>query len=425
MDHFAYKSGRLFAENVDLAALVAQVGTPVYVYSSATLRRHYTGIAEAFAELNPTICFAMKSLANLSVLKLLASLGSGFDVVSGGELFRAQRIGADMSKVVYAGVGKTDAEINQAIAAGIGLFNVESEQEFENLSRLAKQAGKTVRTALRVNPDVDPKTHVSISTGKKETKFGVDIERAERFFASYGRDPFAQLSAIHTHIGSQITTIEPYVQAITKVIALIDRLRTAGHAIETLDIGGGFGADYVTDQALPPTQYAQAILPLLRGKGLKLILEPGRQICCNAGVLLTAVQYVKQGGDKQFVIGDAAMNDLIRPPLYDAWHFIYPVQLASGEQPPRRTRDFHPAGAVKVDVVGGICESDDYLGKDRWLPPVQRGDLLAVYGAGAYGFTMSSQYNARPRVAEVLVEGDQFRVVRKRETYEDLIAGEE
>ncbi len=425
MDHFAYRSGTLYCEDVDLSALAAEVGTPVYVYSASTLKHHYRALAEAFAPLNPTICFAIKSLSNLSVMRLLAEQGAGFDVVSGGEIFRAARAGADMGKVVYAGVAKTDREIDQAIAAGIGYFNVESEQEFENIARRARQAGQVVQCALRVNPDVDPKTHTYTTTGKKETKFGVDIERAERFFASYGRDEFARLSAIHLHIGSPVNTTEPYVAAITKALAMIDRLAGQGYTIDTLDIGGGFGANYAEDQAPPATAYAKAIIPLLAERGLKVILEPGRQISCNAGVLVTEVQYVKQGGDKQFVIADAAMTDLIRPALYEGWHFIYPVRLGAGEQPPRRTKDFCPPGAVQVDIVGGVCESSDFLGKARMLPPVQRGDLLAVYSAGAYGFTMASQYNSRPRPPEVLVEGESYRIVRRRETYEDLLVGEQ
>jgi len=424
MDHFAYKSGRLFCEDVDLVDLAAEVGTPAYVYSAATLRHHYAAIAEAFAPLHPTICFAVKSLANLSVLRFLADLGAGFDVVSGGEVFRAQRAGADMSKVVFAGVGKTDREINDAIAAGVGVFNVESEAEFENLARLAQAAKTEVTAALRVNPDVDPKTHTYTTTGKKETKFGVDIERAERFFAAYGDDAYARLAGIHLHIGSPVYTTQPYVEAITKALGLIERLRAEGATIDTLDIGGGFGADYEADQSPLAAAYAKDIVPLLADTGLKIILEPGRQICCNAGVLLTDVQYVKAGGDRRFVIVDAAMTDLIRPALYDGWHFIYPAALAPGAVAPERTKDFAPAEAVRVDVVGGVCESSDFLGKDRMLPPVDRGDLLAVFSAGAYGFTMSSQYNSRPRAPEVLVDGRSYRIVRRRETYDDLITGE-
>ena len=425
MDDFAYRSGVLHCEDVDLTALAEAVGTPAYVYSSATLRHHYTALAEAFSPLAPTICFAVKSLANLSVLRLLAGLGAGFDVITGGEIFRVQKAGGDMSKVVFAGVGKTDAEINQAIAAGVGWFNVESEQEFENLAALARQAGQPVRAALRVNPDVDPKTHRYTTTGKKETKFGVDLERAERFFERYGRGEHARLVGIHLHIGSPVNTTEPYVQAIGKGLALIDRLRGSGHAIEAINIGGGYGADYEQGQAPQAEQYAAAIVPLLKGRGLHVLMEPGRQIGCNAGVLLTRVQYLKAGGEKTFVVVDAAMTDLIRPALYDAWHFIYPARLAAGQEPPRRAKDYAGPGAVLVDVVGGLCEGSDFLGKERRLPPLKRGDLLAVFSAGAYGHVMSSQYNARPRAPEVLVDAAGYRVVRRRETYEDLIAAEE
>ena len=425
MDNFAYRSGVLHCEDVDLTALAGELGTPLYVYSTATLRHHYTAMAKAFAPLNATICFAIKSLANLSVLRVLAGLGSGFDVVSGGEIFRAQKAGADMRRLAYAGVGKTDGEILQALTAGVGWFNVESEQEFENLARLARQAGKTARAALRVNPDVDPHTHHHTATGKKGTKFGVDLERAEAFFARYGRDEQVRLCGIHIHLGSAGKTAEPYAQAVTKCLALIDRLRASGFAIEAINIGGGYGADYVEGEAPTAEQYARQVVPLLAGRGLEVLLEPGRQIACNAGILLTTVQYLKTGGEKDFVIVDATMTDLVRPAMYDAWHFIYPARLGAGEPLPRRTKEFAPPGAVTVDVVGGVCESTDYLGKDRRLPRVARGDLLAVFSAGAYGHVMSSQYNARPRAAEVLVDGAAYRVVRRRESYEDLVRGEE
>ncbi len=425
MDYFEYKNGRLFCEDVDVAEIADAAGTPVYIYSAATLLYHYRAMAEAFAELKPTICFSVKSLANIHVLKLLADAGSGFDVVSGGELVRAQVAGADCEKIVFAGAGKGDREINEAIAAGIGLFNVESEAEFENLSRLAGEAGKQIRTALRVNPDVDPKTHRYTTTGKRETKFGVDIERAERFFEAYGRDANARLDAIHLHIGSPVYSAKPYVEAITKTLAMIDRLRDRGFEIDTLDIGGGFGADYEEGQSPLAADYASQIVPLLTGRGLELILEPGRQICANAGVLLARVLYVKAGGKKQFVIVDAAMTDLIRPALYEAEHFIYPTRLGEGIAAPRRRIDFAAPGGVKVDIVGGVCETSDFLGIDRTLPPVSRGDLLAVFSAGAYGFVMSSQYNSRPRAAEVLVEGEKWRIIRRRETYDDLLAAEQ
>ena len=382
-------------------------------------------MAEAFASLQPTICFSIKSLANLNVLKLLAQAGSGFDVVSGGELARAMAIGADCSKIVYAGVGKTDKEIREAIDAEIGLFNVESEAEFENISRLAEEAGKQARCALRLNPDVyDPKTHTYTATGKKETKFGVDIDRAEAFFRTYGRDEHARLDAIHLHIGSPIYSAEPYVEAINKTLDLMDRLAGEGFEVRTLDIGGGFAADYVAGSSPVASDYAAEIVPLLEGRGLEVILEPGRQIAANAGLLVTEVQYVKTGGEKNFVIVDAAMTDLVRPALYGSEHFVWPARLADPAAEPERRPDFAAPGGQKVDVVGGVCESTDFLAMDRVLPAMKRGDLLAVFSAGAYGFVMASQYNSRPRAAEVLVESGDWRIIRRRETYDDLFESE-
>ena len=425
MDFFEYKNGSLYCESVAVADIARAAGTPVYIYSAATLLHHYRALTEAFAELAPTICFSIKSLANLNILRLLAEAGSGFDVVSGGELARARAVGADCGRIVYAGVGKTDREIREAIDAGIGLFNVESEAEFENISRLAAAAGRQVRAALRLNPDVyDPKTHTYTATGKKETKFGVDIDRAAAFFRAFGRDGHARLDAIHLHIGSPIYSAEPYVKAIAKTLELIDRLRAEGSAVRTLDIGGGFAADYEEGASPLAAAYAEQIVPLLAGMGLEVILEPGRQIACNAGLLLAEVLYVKKGGDRNFVIIDAAMTDLVRPAMYGSAHFVYPARLADGAAPPPRKTDYAAPGGQKVDVVGGVCESSDFLAKDRVLPPMARGDLLAVFSAGAYGFTMSSQYNCRPRAAEVLVEGDTWRIIRPRETHEDLFATE-
>lgn len=425
MDHFDYRDGHLYCEGVPVEAVASAVGTPAYLYSAATLRDHYRRMAEAFAELNPLICFSVKSLANIHILRLLAEAGCGFDVVSGGELFRVLQAGGDPAKVAFAGVGKTDRELDEGIAAGIAVFNVESEAEFENLSRRAAAAGRTVRAALRVNPDVyDPQTHRYTATGKKETKFGVDIDRAEAFFASYGRDPHARLDAIHLHIGSPIYTPQPYVEAIGKALGLIGRLAEKGFTVTMLDIGGGYAADYEQERSPLAADYAAEIVPLLKGAGLEVVVEPGRQIACNAGMLLARVLYVKQGGGKRFVIVDAAMTDLIRPSLYGAQHFMYPARLPEGTPPPPRRMDFAPPGAIKVDVVGGVCEPSDFLATDRMLPPMARGDLLAIFSAGAYGFVMASQYNGRPRAAEVLVEGEQWRIIRARETYEDLIAQE-
>jgi len=423
MDYFIYRNGLLHCEQVAVAEIAAAVGTPVYIYSAATLLHHYRAVEKAFAPLAATICFSIKSLSNIHILRLLAGAGSGFDVVSGGELARAQAAGADCSRIVFAGVGKTDAEIRQAVAVGIGLFTVESETEFENISRLAGSSGRTVRAALRVNPDIDPKTHRHTSTGKKETKFGVDIERAQRFFRDYGRDRNVRLDALHIHIGSPIYSPAPYVEAIKKVLDLIESLEREGFSVRTFDIGGGFAADYGEHRAPTAADYAGAIVPLLAGRGLEVILEPGRQIAANSAILLTAVQYVKRGGERNFAIVDAAMTDLIRPALYEAEHFVYPT-VVPADRPPQRRLDWAPGDAVKVDVVGGVCESSDFLAKDRLLPPLTRGDLLAVFTAGAYGFVMSSQYNSRPRAAEVLVEGDRFRLIRRRETYEDLLGPE-
>lgn len=429
MDHFNYQNGTLFCEQVPVADIASQVGTPVYIYSAATLRDHYRRLADAFVtaapELDTTLCYSVKCLANLHILELLKSEGSGFDVVSGGELARVQAVGGDVSKVVYAGVGKTDAEIRQALEAGIGYFNIESEQEFETIARHAAEMGVTTQAALRVNPDVyDPNTHAYTTTGKKETKFGVDIDRAPEFFAAYGNNPHVKLNAIHLHIGSPIYSAAPYVQALTKALAFIHAMRTEGFEINTLDLGGGFAADYTEGASPSAAAYAADILPLLKGEGLKLILEPGRHIACNAGVLLTRVLYTKQGGEKRFAIVDAAMTDLIRPALYQAEHFMYPVEL--GENPvPTRRPDYQAPGGMKVDVVGGVCESSDVLGYSRVLPELRRDDLLSVFSAGAYGFVMASQYNARPRPAEVLVEGDRYRVIRRRETYADLLDAEQ
>lgn len=428
MDLFQYKNGRLFCEDLALDDLAEQVGTPAYVYSKATFEAHYDAIAKAFAEVEPVICYSIKSCGNVHLCRLLADRGAGMDVVSGGELYRAQQAGADMKKVVYAGVGKTDQEIRQALEAGIGWFNIESEAEFENIADLAKELNKTASAALRVNPDVDPKTHAKTSTGQKESKFGVDIERARRFFQTYGKDSHLKLNAIHLHIGSPIYSPEPYVQAIKKALVLIDDLRAAGHAVTALDIGGGYGANYETQQTPAYEDYASAIVPLLRpfkAGGGTLIIEPGRTIAANAGILLTRVQYIKQGGSKKFVIIDSGMHHLIRPTLYEAFHFIWPVQVAPEHEPRERRREMNLPNLEMCDVVGPICESGDYLAQNRSLPGVQRGELLAVFSAGAYGMVMASNYNAMPRPAEVLVDGAQARVIRRRERYEDLLALEQ
>jgi diaminopimelate decarboxylase len=426
MDYFSYKTGQLLCENVPAKQIAAEVGTAVYVYSKATLLHHYRQIAEAFAPLNPTICYSIKSNGNLTLCRLLANEGCGFDVTSGGELFRALKAGGDPRKIIYAGVGKSDREIADALKAGIAAFNLESEAEIENIDRIAGEIGIKATGALRVNPDVDPKTHAKTTTGKKETKFGVDIERAERVFEQYRTLKNLRIAGVHIHIGSPVYTIEPYIDAVEKIVALIDRLQQRGHAIEWFDMGGGFGVNYERpDQAYPIFEHAKALIPLLKDKPYRIALEPGRYIAGNAGILLTRVLYRKQGGQKKFVIVDAGMNDLIRPTLYESYHHVWPVEPTSENLNPERRRDFHPTGGQTVDVVGPICESGDYLAKDRLLPSVQRGDLLAVFTAGAYGFAMSSNYNNRPRLPEVLVDGDKYTLIRRRETYEDLTALEE
>lgn len=422
MDSFVYKNGRLFAEDVDAARIAEQVGTPVYVYSKATFLDHLKKIQTAYSGIDTTVCYSIKACCNINILRLLAQAGSGFDIVSGGELYRAQQAGADMSKVVFAGVGKTDKEVLEALNAGIRYFNIESEAELENLIKLARQAGKRTRAALRVNPDIKYDSHKNITTGVKETKFGVDIERALKVFESYGKNASVELCAIHVHLGSGGKTIDPYVNGVKKVMPLVEELRRKGYRIETLDLGGGYGADYESDTVPSAADYAAGLVPLLKAAGLKLILEPGKSIIANAGIMLTRTLYKKTGGQKTFVIVDAGMNDLIRPSLYEAFHFIWPAAVETRFVPEKRTKDVEMDGMEVADVVGPICESTDYFAKDRAMPPVQRGDLIAVFTAGAYGYTMASNYNARPLAAEVLVDGDRFTVIRRRQSYEDMVA---
>jgi diaminopimelate decarboxylase len=422
MDSFNYKNGKLFAEDVDIAKIAEAVGTPVYIYSKATILDHFEKIKKAYSKLDTTICYSIKACGNVNILKILAQAGSGFDIVSGGELFRARQAGADMKKTVYAGVGKTDAEIISALKAGIGYFNIESEAELENLIKLAEQTGTKTKAALRVNPDVDPKTHTHITTGTKETKFGVDIERAQKVFEQYANNSLVNLCAIHVLLGSGGKTIDPYCEAVEKILPLIDALRKKGYKIEALDLGGGYGADYQTNSVPTAADYADGIVPLLINKDLKLILEPGKSIVANAGILLTKVLFLKQGGSKKFVIVDAGMNDLIRPCLYDAFHFIWPAKVKEQFTHLKRTEKLDIKGLEFVDIVGPICEGADFFAKDRAIPPVKRGDLISIFTTGAYGFTMASNYNARPLPAEVLVDGTNFKIIRKRQTYEDMIS---
>ncbi|HOK95797.1 MAG TPA: diaminopimelate decarboxylase [Anaerohalosphaeraceae bacterium] len=422
MDSFIYKKGKLFVEGVDVTKIAQQVGTPVYIYSKATILDHLRKIQTAYAGIDTTVCYSIKACGNINILRLMAQAGSGFDIVSGGELYRAVQAGADMKKVVFAGVGKTDKEILEALDAGIAYFNIESEAELENLIQLCRQCGKKTKAALRINPDIRYDSHRHITTGVKETKFGVDIERAQKVFDQYAGNGVVELSAVHVHLGSGGKTIDPYVSGVKKILPLIDILRAKGYKIDTLDLGGGYGADYETDTVPSAADYASGIVPLLKEKSLKLILEPGKSIIANAAILLTQTLYKKTGGQKTFVIVDAGMNDLIRPCLYEAFHFIWPVQVDDKFVPEKRSKDMEMPGTEIVDIVGPICESTDYFAKDRALPPVKRGDLIAIFTAGAYGFSMASNYNARLLPAEVLVDGDTFSVIRKRQTYDDLVA---
>ncbi|MDA3915690.1 MAG: diaminopimelate decarboxylase [Deltaproteobacteria bacterium] len=421
MDSFKYKNGKLFAEGVDVAEIADQVGTPVYIYSRATFLDHLKKIQDAYVDIDTTICYSIKACGNIHILKELAEAGSGFDIVSGGELYRARQAGADLSKIVFAGVGKTDREIIEALDAGIGCFNIESEAELENLIKLCKTHGKTTKSALRVNPDISYDAHKHTTTGVKETKFGIDIERTMKIYDRYADNGAVEMSVIHVHLGSGGKTIDPYVNYVKKILPLVEELRSKGYAIDTLDLGGGYGADYETATVPSAADYAAGVVPLLKAANLKLILEPGKSIIANAGIMLTSTLFKKSSGNKTFVIVDAGMNDLIRPCLYEAFHFIWPTRVSANLVPEKRINGLEMENTEKVDVVGPICEGTDYFAKNRAIPKLERGDLVAVFSVGAYGYTMASNYNARPMCPEVLVDGDQFRVIRKRQTYEDLI----
>lgn len=411
MDHFDYRRGELHAEDRPLAALAAEFGTPLYVYSRATLTRHYRAFDDALAGLDHRVCYAVKANSNLGVLSVLARLGAGFDIVSGGELARVLKAGGDPSKVVFSGVGKTAAEISTALDARIFCFNVESEAELLRLSAIAAARGALAQFALRVNPDVDAKTHPYISTGLRDNKFGVDIAEAERLYALAATLPGLHAAGVACHIGSQLLELSPFLDALARVLALVDRLAAGGLRLAHLDVGGGLGVRYADETPPSPAEWAGALRPQLEGRGLMLMTEPGRAIAGNAGVLLTRVELLKPGPHKNFAVVDAAMNDLIRPSFYDAFHDAVPV----------RPRTDVPA--LTWDLVGPVCETGDWLGKDRVLA-LAEGDLLAFRTAGAYGFTMSSNYNSRPRAAEVLVDGGTAHLVRERESQIDLWRGE-
>lgn len=409
--HFTYQNGRLCAEDVPVSGLADTFGTPLYIYSRSHLIRQYRALADAMKSVKPDIYFAVKSNSNLAVIRTLADQGAGADVVSGGELFRARKAGVPADKIVFAGVGKTVAEIDQALKEGIKFFTVESEPELQRISERAEALGGKGRVAIRVNPDVDPKTHKYTSTGKAENKFGVDLTRAERAYDLAMRLPGIEVAGMHMHLGSPIMSPTPYAEALQKVRPMCETLKKDIPTFKHLDIGGGLGIAYRAEQdPLYPRDFASAVLPLLHGLDLQIGMEPGRFIAGNAGILLTRVEYIKDNPGKQFIVVDAGMNDLIRPALYEAYHEVIPV-IQSMER-------------SYGDVVGPICESGDFLAADRELPAVDTGDLLAVLSAGAYAFVMASNYNSRGRAAEVMVEGERFELVRARETWDDLVRGE-
>jgi len=411
MDHFEYRDGVLCAEGVALSAIAAEHGTPTYVYSRATLERHYRAFDRALDGLAHQVCFAVKANSNIAVLQVLAQLGAGFDIVSGGELLRVLKAGGDPAKVVFSGVGKTTAEIELALRSGIYCFNVESEAELQRLSAIATRMGKTARIAFRVNPDVDAKTHPYISTGLKENKFGVDIAEAERLYAQAATLSGIEIDGVACHIGSQLLELSPFLDALDRVLALIDRLAARGIELRHLDVGGGLGVRYDDEVPPSPVEWADALKPKLAGRKLVVMTEPGRAIAGNAGVLLTQVELLKPGAHKNFAIIDAAMNDLIRPSFYDAWHAVLPAAPRSDVE------------AKTWDLVGPVCETGDWLARDRELA-LAEGDLLAFRTAGAYGFTMSSNYNTRGRAAEVLVDGAAVHLVRARESFDDVVRNE-
>ncbi len=411
MHHFEYRGDELYCEGLAVAAIAREVGTPLYLYSYATLKQHFRAFDGAFEAVKHLTCFSMKSNANLAVLRLFALEGGGADIVSGGELYRALKAGIDPMKIVYSGVGKRTEDLEDALKADILLFNVESRQEIFELNAIAKRLGTRARIALRVNPDIDPQTHPYISTGLKENKFGIDIGDAPQEYETAAGLGHLEIAGVSCHIGSQLTKLSPFVDTLKRLKALIETLRADAIQIRYLDLGGGLGITYEEEAPPHPSEYARALKQALDRDELTLILEPGRVITGNAGILVTKVLYTKSSGEKRFIIVDAAMNDLARPSLYGSYHAVQPVRRSGREK-------------VKADIVGPICESGDFLAKERTVEAYEPKELMAVMSAGAYGFSMSSNYNARPRAAEVMVKGDRYYVIRTRETYEDLIRGE-
>lgn len=411
MNHFTYQNGELHCESVPVSEIAARTGTPLFLYSTATLTQHFKAFDEPFSGVPHISCFAVKSCSNIAILRLFASLGGGADIVSGGELYRALKAGVDPRKIVYSGVGKTREELKYALEANILLFNVESEQELNALQEVAAELGKIAPVSFRVNPDVDPKTHAYISTGLAKNKFGIPIEDAAAIYSKALTMDNIKVQGVSCHIGSQLTQVSPFIESLRKLKVFIKKLRAEGVSITHLDLGGGLGIQYDKEQPPHPEEYAKAIMAETKDLGCTLIFEPGRVIVGNAGILVTRVLYTKQGPTKKFVIVDAGMNDLARPSLYDAYHAIKSISEADPAQ-------------ETADVVGPICETGDFLARDQEVPASSQGDLLAVMSAGAYGFSMSSNYNSRPRVTEVLASGDRFYTIRERENYETLIQGE-
>ncbi|MBG57347.1 MAG: diaminopimelate decarboxylase [Porticoccus sp.] len=410
MNYFDYRDGRLCAEGVALTRIAERYGTPTYVYSRAALTEHFMAYQDALADRHHLICYAVKANSNLAVLNVLAQLGAGFDIVSVGELERVLAAGGDPAKVIFSGVGKQPSEMARALQVGIHCFNVESEAELAVLNRVAGESGKKANISLRVNPDVDAKTHPYISTGLRDNKFGIDISQALDVYLTANKMPHLTITGIDCHIGSQLTEIAPFIDALNRVLKLVEQLSANGINLEHLDLGGGLGVCYQNEQPPHPSEYIAAIRQQLDQSPMTQVLEPGRSIAANAGILLTRVEYLKPGKDKNFAIVDAAMNDMIRPALYEAWMAIEPVSP-------------HAGTPHNWDIVGPVCETGDFLGKNRPLV-LEQGDLLCVYSAGAYGFTMSSNYNSRGRAAEIMVDGNRAHQVRARETVEDLIRGE-
>lgn len=407
MHFFQYKKQKLYAEQVPVDAIAEKVGTPVYIYSYATFKRHFSVFNEAFASVPHLLCFSMKCNSNIAILKAIANEGGGVDIVSGGELFRALQAGVDPQKIVYSGVGKTEDEIAQALKAGILMFNVESEQELYTINRVAGGLHTQAPISLRVNPNIDPKTHPYISTGMKKSKFGIEVKQALAIYQKAKDLPHIKILGLDCHIGSQLTQVRPFVDALKKLKILISKIRKMGIHLQYLDLGGGLGIRYKDENPPLPSNYAKSILEEIKDLGVTLIFEPGRVIMGNAGILLTKVIYNKKTSSKEFVVVDAAMNDLIRPAFYGSFHDIAPVIQKKGRK-------------RKTDIVGPICESGDFFAQNRPLSESKTGDLLAIFSAGAYGFAMSSNYNSRPRIAEVLVNDTQFHVIREREKLEDL-----